>query len=428
MKKIFIAVITFMTTMSIAVSGFAAPMAKPDDQPKISAQKALVFDAGTGQILYQKNANKIGAIASMSKLLSTYIILDSIKKGQMHWNDQVKISANLEKVSNDKELTNVPLKAGQSYSVRDLLNASLITSANAAIIALGNAEAGSSRAFVDQMRVQATKWGIKDAKIYNAAGLAEKQIGSDAYPHTAPNDENLMTPKDMGKIAFHLVKDFPEVLKITSKFHEKFNTGATEMEITNHNELLKGGKDYDANFKSDGLKTGTSDLAQGCFTGTTKISNRRVISVVMASKDDQDTRFKDSTALYKYVQKTYYPKIIKKNSTLNGANAVKVPNAKKQMVELKNSKKVVYWLNAAKKSQVKVRSLVINKKLLKNKELQAPIDSKKTVATAELNRTNANDQFLNTKYGAKVTLHSKNKIEKANIFVLAGRWIASLFN
>ncbi|MCI1506900.1 MAG: serine hydrolase, partial [Pediococcus pentosaceus] len=239
MKKLYTMLIAFLMMMP----SFAPALAAENNESvieattsNITAKSAIAVDENTGQILYSKDENTVRPIASMSKIVAAYLIMKSVKEGQMHWNQKVSINKSLEEVSNNSELTNVPLSSNQTYTVRNLLDASLIYSANAAILSLGKAQAGTSEKFVNEMRSTVKKWGIKDAKLYNAAGLLESQVGSEKYPGTSGNIENEMSAKDMAIVISHVLKEFPEILNITKIQKTTFNTGKEELEITNHNE------------------------------------------------------------------------------------------------------------------------------------------------------------------------------------------------
>ncbi|GAF37447.1 D-alanyl-D-alanine carboxypeptidase family protein [Lentilactobacillus farraginis] len=175
-KLLLLIVGLFVLPISTQSSAYAATV--QTSQPAIYAKSAIAVDADTGQILYEKNAHQPLAIASISKLMTVYIVHQQIQKGQLAWNDRVKISPAVAKLSTESGLTNVPLKAGHAYKVRDLVKAALVVSANAAAIALGQKVSGSSQRFAKKMAQTAKQLGIKDAEFYNAAGLTNKLTGT----------------------------------------------------------------------------------------------------------------------------------------------------------------------------------------------------------------------------------------------------------
>ncbi|AEV95863.1 D-alanyl-D-alanine carboxypeptidase family protein [Pediococcus claussenii] len=426
MKKIFAIVGMLILSIQLCTAGIAQA-AVGKQEPTISAKAGLVIDQETGQILYQKNINKPLAIASTSKLLSAYIIYRSIKNGTMNWNQKVKISPNLAKVSKNSELTNVPLDDKKEYTVRELMNASLIYSANAAIMALGVAQAGSSKAFVSEMKAQLAAWKIKNAKIYNAAGLLQDQVGSDGLPNTPANSENEMSAKDMAVVTQQLLNNFPEILQITSKYKDTFNNGKDKMPITNHNLLLKGGSDYDQRLEVDGLKTGTSNKAGACFVGTGWIQNERVISVVLGSNAANNgvARFTDTKTLWNMVSKKYKVHHFDKDSKIDDAN-VTIKNAKVQNVQVRTASDFNYWF-AGKNSDLILRENKFNPKIVKDDKISGTISKNKVIATLQLSQPGQENHFLTTKYGVQVKVKPQNKVQKAGYLTMFLRWLHGLF-
>ncbi len=117
-------------------------------------------------------------------------------------------------LTSNTELSNVNLDE-RSYSVRDLLNASLITSSNS-LLCSGRKIAGSEAAFVDRMKAKVQEWGITDAKIVNVSGLDNTDLGENIYPGSSPEDVNMFSALDVLIIARRLILDYPQVLDITS--------------------------------------------------------------------------------------------------------------------------------------------------------------------------------------------------------------------
>ncbi|GAY71983.1 D-alanyl-D-alanine carboxypeptidase [Lentilactobacillus kosonis] len=191
--------------------------AQTTNDSRIQARAALAVDADTGQILYSQNAKRPLAIASISKLMTVYIVHQQIAAHKLSWNTPVKIGQNVAKLSTAAELTNVPLVAGRTYTVKALVQAALISSANAAAVALGNAVAGSPEQFNQVMQQTAKSMGIRDAQFYNAAGLPNKLMGNLELANVSPNAENMMSARSVGIIAANLLKSFPKVTQITSQ-------------------------------------------------------------------------------------------------------------------------------------------------------------------------------------------------------------------
>ena len=164
----------------------------------LTAKAALAVDADTGQVIYEKNADAVLPIASMTKLISIDVILDQIKSGKLTWDQKVTVDDDSYKISQDTSLSNVPLSKTKKYTVKELYDASLIYSANGAIMALAHQVSGSQKDFVTLMRAKVKSWGINDAKIDNVSGLTNSDISdADRYPGSSAADENELTAKDM---------------------------------------------------------------------------------------------------------------------------------------------------------------------------------------------------------------------------------------
>lgn len=153
LKKPFLALVTVLTVVSsLSVASFFAPKAsaatlpdQTDSSLNIDAKAAIAVDAKTGQVLYAKNAEQTLPVASMSKLLTAYMVLQAIDQGKLKWDQKVTPSDAAQEVSQDTTLSNVPLKKGESYTVKSLYQATLIYSANGAAMALADAVGGTQK-------------------------------------------------------------------------------------------------------------------------------------------------------------------------------------------------------------------------------------------------------------------------------------------
>lgn len=152
------------------------------------------------------------------------------------------------------------------------------------------------------MKKQLQDWGITDAKLVNASGLNNKLLGDHIYPGSETDEENMMSAKDVAIIARHLIKDFPQILKITKKTSEDF--AGTKMDTYNY---MLPNMPY-AREGVDGLKTGTTEFAGASFVATAKENGMRIISVVLNANNsdtDDSARFKATNDLLNYVSNTY---------------------------------------------------------------------------------------------------------------------------
>ena len=250
---------------------------------------------------------------------------EALEKGEIQLDTMVDISDYPYSLTANTELSNVNLDA-RSYSVSDLLNASLITSSNSAIIALAEKIAGSEAAFVDKMKAKVAEWGITDATIVNTSGLDNSDLGENIYPGSKPDDSNQFSALDVAIIARHLILDYPQVLNITSL--NAYDFGGYTYYSTN--QMLSEGTH--ARGGVDGLKTGTSNSAGSSFVATTTQANMRIITVVLNATDgltNSDNRFVETNNLMNYVYNNYSAITLVKKGEAFENSSVKLFNGTK---------------------------------------------------------------------------------------------------
>ena len=291
----------------------------------VAAKHAIAVEVSTGKVLYEQDAQTPASIASISKLLSVYLVYEALEKGDIQLDTMVDISDYPYSLTANTELSNVNLDA-RSYSVSDLLNASLITSSNSAIIALAEKIAGSEAAFVDKMKAKVAEWGITDATIVNTSGLDNSDLGENIYPGSKPDDSNQFSALDVAIIARRLILDYPQVLNITSL--NAYDFGGYTYYSTN--QMLSEGTH--ARGGVDGLKTGTSNSAGSSFVATTTQANMRIITVVLNATDgltNSDNRFVETNNLMNYVYNNYSAITLVKKGEAFENSSVKLFNGTK---------------------------------------------------------------------------------------------------
>lgn len=318
MRKIFLTLLT-MFTLFLGITPVLA------EDFSVAAKHAIAVEVSTGKVLYEQDAQTPASIASISKLLSVYLVYEALEKGEIQLDTMVDISDYPYSLTANTELSNVNLDA-RSYSVSDLLNASLITSSNSAIIALAEKIAGSEAAFVDKMKAKVAEWGITDATIVNTSGLDNSDLGENIYPGSKPDDSNQFSALDVAIIARRLILDYPQVLNITSLNAYDFG-GYTYFST---NQMLSEGTH--ARGGVDGLKTGTSNSAGSSFVATTTQANMRIITVVLNATDgltNSDNRFVETNNLMNYVYNNYSAITLVKKGEAFENSSVKLFNGTK---------------------------------------------------------------------------------------------------
>lgn len=315
-------ILLLLATFSFLIGG---PAVLADDF-SVAAKHAIAVEVDSGKILFQQDAETKASVASISKLLSVYMVYEALEKGEINLDTMVDISDYSYSLTANIELSNVNLDE-RTYSVRDLLNASLITSSNSAIIALAEKIAGNEAAFVDRMRTKVQEWGITDAKIVNVSGLDNADLGGNIYPGSSPEDANRFSALDMAIIARRLILDYPQVLEITSL--NAYDFGGYTYYSTN--QMLSDGTH--ARGGVDGLKTGTSNSAGSGFLATTQQAGMRIITVVLNATDGlamPDNRFVATNDLMNYVYANFSRVAIAEKGKAYNNSKIKVFNGEKE--------------------------------------------------------------------------------------------------
>lgn len=275
---------------------------EPITDLNLQARSAILVNAQTGGVLFDKNSNESLGVASMSKIMSELLVVEAIEEGHLAWDDSVTISDYAYTISHQPGFASIKLQQDELYSVRDLFFGMAITSANGATIALAEEVAGSEKEFVALMNKKADQLGLQETHFVNSTGLTNHDL-QDYHSTGSINDHTKMSARDLATLTKHLIDHYPELLEVTT---------LTDFEIQgetyeNSNWMLPGSTanflGTDVTFQGvDGLKTGfTSDAGYG-FVGTVQIGDLRFISVIIGTPDIQD-RFVETGKLYEAISK-----------------------------------------------------------------------------------------------------------------------------
>ncbi|NSL52343.1 serine hydrolase [Calidifontibacillus erzurumensis] len=401
----------------------------------LEAEAAILIDAKSGKILYELNADQTLPPASMSKMMTEYLLLEAIHQKKVSWDQEVSISDYVYKISQNRSLSNVPLRKDIKYTVKELYESMAIYSANGSTIALAETIAGSETNFVKMMNDKAKELGMKDFKFVNSTGLNNKDLLGMHPKGTGETEENMMSARATATLAYHLINDYPEVLETASIPVKKFTKGIDGEGITmlNWNAMLPDIPGYLQQFAYqgvDGLKTGSTELAGYCFTGTAVRNGMRLISVVMRTKS-QYARFEETKKLFDYgfsnfVEKELFPEgyQLKKQSTL------KVTKGKEHEVEIAAKEPLTTVIKVNEEELYEPKLILDEKALSKDGTLVAPVKKGQKVGylTYEYKGEN-NFGYLFDDGGLHETVDvvTQAKVEKANWFVLSMRAIGGFF-
>lgn len=414
----------FILTITTVFSGFTVKAAAADDQLGIEAEAAILVDAESGKVLYEKNSDVVLGVASMSKMMTEYLVLEAVKEGKVKWTQNVKINEYVHKLSAAPELSNVGLTQGEDYTVKELYEAMAIHSGNAATVALAELLAGTEKNHVEAMNKKAGELGLKDYKFVNSSGLNNKDLLG-KHPAGTPDEENVMSARATALLAYHLLKDFPEILDTASKPSLKFKDGR---EYKNFNWMLP---ELIYPYEGiDGLKTGSTDFAGYGFTATAMRNGQRYISVIMKA-DSKDSRFSETRKVLDYAFSNFTKEeLIKKDFQMKSKKSLSVIKGKEDKVSIKTKAAIVMPVKNGEKDQYEPVLVLDKKKLNEDGELTAPVKKGEKIGYMTIKSKKDEKISFLTEDGQKqvqVDVIAAEGVEKANWFVLSMRGIGGFF-
>lgn len=258
------------SAMMIPLITVAAPTPIPAS-PNLAARSFLLLDVNSGRILAEKNADKRIEPASLTKMMTAYIVFNEIKAGTVSLSEQVLVSEKAWRMGGSKMF----IEVNKHVSVEDLLKGMIIQSGNDASVALAEHIAGSEDAFATLMNNYAQTLGMSNTHFVNATGM--------------PNSQHYSTASDLGKLARALIMDFPGHYSWYSERKFTYN-GITQY---NRNTLLWRDKYV------DGVKTGHTESAGYCLVSSAQRDSMRLLSVVLGTRSE-DARAQESQKLLNY--------------------------------------------------------------------------------------------------------------------------------
>ena len=351
----------------------------------IKSESGIIMEASTGKILFDKNMDEQKSPASMTKIMTMLLTVEAIESGKISLEDEVNISANASKMGGSQ----VYLEENSTATVEMLLKSIAIGSANDASVAVAEKIGGTESNFVNMMNKRAKELGAVNTTFKNPHGLDE--------------EGHLTTAHDLALIARELIKH-EEILKLTSTYETTItHKNGKSLWLVNTNKLIKF---YNG---LDGLKTGFTDNAGYCLTGTMLRNDMRLITVTMKAptKEDRNT---DTINLMEYAYSMYYKStLIKKDKKIGD---MFIDNAKKR--------KVSYYLkeDASVILDKDVRNIKYNYSVKLN-NVKAPLKNNDVVGTLTLH---LNNQDIN------YNLIVKENIKKSNYFVRLSNYLKDIIN
>ena len=264
MKKIF-TLLLFTSCLELYAQSFVAPA------PKLDLKAYILIEPQTGTVIAEYNSDLHVEPASMTKIMTGYVVADQIGNDLINLNDSVLISEKAWRMGGSKMF----IEAGKRVSVEDLLKGVIIQSGNDASVALAEYSGGTEEGFVDLMNAYAQSLGMNNTAFVNSTGL--------------PAEGHYSSAKDLAYLTSNFINKFPEIYNLYKEKSFEFNS----IKQLNRNKLLW------RDDSSDGVKTGHTESAGYCLVGSAKRGGMRLIPVVAGSSSDKK-RFDDTQRLLEY--------------------------------------------------------------------------------------------------------------------------------
>lgn len=247
-----------------------------NDEITVEAKAAVLVDASSGKILFDKNGEEHLPIASVTKVMTLNLIFDAVEDGTLSLDESIKVSQNAAGMGGSQAF----IDADYNYKASDLIKSIIIASANDAAVAMAERISGSEETFVVKMNRKAEDLGMSDTSFKNCTGL--------------PAEGHYSTAADVAKMSRELLTHEDYFKWSTTWMDElKHDKDGRKTELVNTNKLIR------SLAGCDGLKTGSTNEAKFCVTATAKRGDMRLISVILGGNSSKD-RFSDAAKLINY--------------------------------------------------------------------------------------------------------------------------------
>ena len=342
----------------------------------IDGKSAVLIEASTGEILYQKEKDLKLHPASMTKMMSMLLILEEIEKGNLSWNEKITISENASSMGGSQIL----LETGEQMTVYDLFKGVAVASGNDAVVALSERISGTTEDFIKLMNEKSKKLNLKNTNFKNVHGLDDNDHYSSSY--------------DMALIAKELVK-YEKLFEFTSIYEDYLRKGTDkELWLVNTNKLVRYYKGV------DGLKTGYTADAGYCLTATINKNGFRVIAVVMGASSSSE-RNKEVIKLIDYAYNMYKADtVLSKKDIIDTVNISLAKNQNVEITSLEDYKKIYKKNENIKKYNYKIN---IDK-------IKLPLKKGDIIGNIKI--------YDNNKVIKEIKATVNKNVNKANIFTL----------
>jgi D-alanyl-D-alanine carboxypeptidase (penicillin-binding protein 5/6) len=327
----------------------AAAVETPAFNEPLSAKGAILIDAQSGKILFEKNADEKLRPASVTKIMTLLLIMEALDNKQISLSDTIKVSTEASKMGGSQ----IYLKAGETMSVEELLKSVVVASANDAAYALGEHVAGSNDGFVSMMNSRAKELGMNNTNFINSNGL--------------DTDNHYTSARDIAIMSKELLKH-RDITKYTTIWQDSVRGG--QFVLSNTNKLLKT---YEG---ITGLKTGSTSQSLYCISASAQRKNVSLVAVILGAQTSND-RFAEAKKLLDYGFFNYENySIAVKDEPLEPISVIK---GQKEKVNVQIKEDVSVLIKKGEQSKVK-------KEIQTESKLNAPINKGDKVGGKILHR------------------------------------------
>ncbi|WP_147805264.1 D-alanyl-D-alanine carboxypeptidase family protein [Alkalicoccus halolimnae] len=420
-----------------------------------SVDTVILADAETGEVLYEQNSEVPLPPASMTKMMTEYLILEAVENGDISWDDQVSVNDFLASLSHNRSLSNVMMRTDETYTVEELYESVAIYSANASAMALTEHISGSEGAFVEMMNERGKEIGMGDLlreegaeenmenleeiaaaelgdfQFVNSTGLPNRLLEGSHPEGTSEEEDNYMSARASATLAYHLVKDYPEVLDSASIPQQAFREGsADEILMQNWNWMLEGTQYEDLDYEYvDGLKTGYTEAAGFTFTGTAEKDGQRFVSVVMGA-DSEAHRFRETEEIMEWAFDNFQEEeIFPGNMTLDSHETVPVSKGEEEETAVVTAESVSKMTMDGGEDSYSYRVELDEELLNEDGELEAPVEEGDVVGEMVVEYDGERDiSYLGEQENTSVDIVAAESVERAGFFSLTMRNISSFFS
>lgn len=343
---------------------------------ELKSPSAILMEASTGQVIYEKDADTSLHPASITKIMTLILIFDAIKDGKIGLDDEVTVSEYAASMGGSQ----VFLEAGEKQTVDTMIKCISMASANDACVAMSEYIAGTESAFVAKMNERAMGLGMNNTNFVNCCGL--------------DTDGHMSTARDIALMSRELITKYPQIHDYSTIWMDTIihstRRGDSEFGLTNTNKLIK---QYEW---ATGLKTGSTGLAKCCLSASANKDGIDLIAVIMAAPDSK-TRFAEAVNLLNYGFNTCD---IYKDDGMPLLENIRISKGKKDYVNCRYEKEFSYmFINP-------VNHEDISKELHINENIAAPVNEGDTIGTL--------DYYYNGEKIGSVNVISSENIEKAD--------------